>query len=479
MAKLREWNSEGSVTPLLTSRIRDLHLTAPVILPAEASIQEAAVQMRSRRIDGVLVRQGRRHGILTSADIRDGLAIAQLPVDTPIAGITSWNLVMAPPDELLFKALLLMTKRAVNRLVIGTPDHLLGILGLTELLFFLTNHASLSIQRVQQATTLSELANAVHHQAHWVHSLFSKGMQVRYIGRLTRELDRQVFQKAASLLAAPEWLEHICILVMGSEGRGEQIVKTDQDNALIADDQISDHALREFAQLFTEALMQLGYPCCPGRVMMNNPQWGIRLSDFQRQMRAWIDTPTPDNLMQLAICYDARAVVGRLGLFQEARDFFLAHLPNDQAFYGHFAMPVLAFKTPLGIFKRFIVEKGSKQGQIDLKRGAVFPIVHGVRSLALEQKLRDPNTVRRVRGLVRRGVLERSFGRDLIEAFDFVSGLRIRVRLQQLANDKPASDALLLSTLGGLERENLRDCLGLVDRFKQLINHHFRLQSLR
>jgi CBS domain-containing protein len=133
----------------------------------------------------------------------------------------------------------------------------------------------------------------------------------------------------------------------------------------------------------------------------------------------------------------------------------------------------------LGIFKRFIVEKGSKQGQIDLKRGAIFPIVHGVRSLALEQRLRDPNTARRVRELVQRGVLERTFGTDLIEAFDFMSGLRIRVRLKQLANDKPLNDLLLLSSLGRLDRENLRDSLELVGRFKQLISHHFRLQSLR
>ncbi|MEO5364330.1 MAG: CBS domain-containing protein, partial [Magnetococcus sp. DMHC-8] len=210
MTKLREWDSEDSVTPLLTSRIRDLNLTTPVILAAETSIRDAAAQMRSRRIDVVLVQQEHRHGILTSADIRDALAIAQLSVDTPIAEVASWNLVMASPDEPLFKALLLMTKRELNRLVIGTQDNLLGTLGLTELLSFLTNHASLSIRRIQQATTIPELAIAVDHQAHWVQSLFSKGMKVRYIGRLTRELDRQVFQKAASLLTTPEWLDNLC-----------------------------------------------------------------------------------------------------------------------------------------------------------------------------------------------------------------------------------------------------------------------------
>ncbi|MBF0400307.1 MAG: CBS domain-containing protein [Magnetococcales bacterium] len=479
MARIRAWDSDNSAVPLLTSRIQDLNLTTPVILEAETTIQEAATQMRARRIDVVLVRQQNRQGILTSADIRDALAIAQLPVDSPVAGIASWNLVMAAPEENLFKALLLMTRREVNRLVIGDQEQLLGTLGLTELLSFLTNHASLGIQRIHQATTIPELANAVAHQAHWVHSLFTQGMKVRYIGRLVRELDRQVFQKAASLLAAPELLDHLAILVMGSEGRGEQIIKTDQDNALIADEQVPEQEIQSFARLFTDALLQLGYPLCPGNVVMSNPQWGGRLQSLQHRVRTWMETPTPGNLMQLAICYDARAVAGRQELFQEIRDFFFAHLPNDPAFYGHFALPVLAFKTPLGIFKRFIVEKGGKQGQIDLKRGGIFPIVHGVRSLALENRLQEANTARRVRELVAKGVLERTFGTDLIEAFDFISSLRIRVRLQQLANDKPTSDLLLLGSLGRLDRENLRDCFVLVNRFKEQISHHFRLRSLQ
>lgn len=474
---IRELDSQDSVASLLTSRIRDLDLTRPVILDGTTSIREAAIQMRSRRIDVVLVRQENHHGILTSADIRDALAIAQIPVESPIADIASWKLVTASSEELLFKALLLMTKRGISRLVIGTSENVQGTLGLTELLSFLTNHASLSIQRIHQATTIAELADAVRHQGHFVHSLFSRGVKVRYIARLIRELDRQIYQKVADLLASPELLDHVCLLVMGSEGRGEQIIKTDQDNALIADDALPEPEAAAFGRAFTEALIQLGYPPCPGRVMMSNPLWCCELGVFQKRMLSWVHDPTPEHLLLLAICFDARAVVGRETLFLNARNFFLSHLPEDQAFYGHFAMPILTFATPLGMFKRFRVVKGGRQGLIDLKRGGIFPVVHGARSLALEQRLKDPNTVRRLRGLTRMGVLERSFGQDLIEAFDFMSGLRVRARL--LASEGAESDYLKLDGLGGLERENLRDCFGLVDRFKQLVTHHFRLRMLQ
>ncbi|MBF0190326.1 MAG: CBS domain-containing protein [Magnetococcales bacterium] len=465
--------------PLLTSRIRDLDLTKPVILDACSSIRDAAAKMRARRIDAILVKDETRHGVLTSADIRDALALSELPVDAPIGPIATWKLIMASPDELLFKALLIMTKRGVSRVVVGSSGQVIGILGLTELLSFLTNHASLTIQRILRASTLSDLAYATSHQPHLVESLVTKGVKPLYISRLVRELDRQVFEKTANLLAPPDLLDHVCIVVMGSEGRGEQIVKSDQDNALIADDQCSTIAYQAFCHAFTTALAQLGYPPCPGNVMMTNPQWSGRVDAYEGLFLNWIRNPSPSNLMQLAIFYDSRAVAGHHGLFRRARDFFLEHLPNDPTFYAHFAMPVLSFETPLGLFNRFIVEKGNKQGQIDIKKGGVFPIVHGVRSLSLEHKLKNANTVHRIRALVRRGVLERSLGTDLIDAFDFLSGLRVRVKLDARMRHGEDGDYLLIDDLGRLEREYLRDSLGVVDGFKQLITHHFRLRQLQ
>ncbi|MBF0627112.1 MAG: CBS domain-containing protein [Magnetococcales bacterium] len=470
-------DSENSDVPLLTSRIRDLNLTKPVILDARISIREAAAKMRARRLDALLVRDETRHGVLTSADIRDALALSELPVETPIGSIATWKLVMVSPDELLFKALLLMTKRAVNRVVVGTAGHVSGILGLSELLSFLTNHASLTIQRILRAASLAELTNATSHQPHLVDSLISKGVKARHISRLVRELNRQVFEKAAKLLAPPDLLDHISIVVMGSEGRGEQIIKSDQDNGLIADENCSGEACQAFAHAFSMALTQLGYPLCPGNVMMTNPQWSGRISDYETLIRSWVREPSHTNLMQLAIFFDARTVAGQSGPWRSVRDALFEQLPNDPSFYAHFARPMLSFETPLGIFNRFIVEKGEKQGQIDLKKGGVFPIVHGVRSLALEHRLKDPNTIHRIRGLVRRGVLETSLGTDLIDAFDFLSGLRVRVKREARLRHGGEGDYLLVDDLGRLEKEYLRDSLGVVDGFKELITHHFRLRQ--
>ncbi|MBF0610337.1 MAG: cyclic nucleotide-binding/CBS domain-containing protein [Magnetococcales bacterium] len=472
-------DSTDSLATMFATRIRDLDLAKPVVLAARTSIRDAARTMRARKIDAILVSEDPCYGILTSADIRDALAIEQMPVTTPIGAIASWKLVMAAPDDPLIKALLIMTKRGLIRLAIGIKGKVMAILTLSELLSFLNNHAFLVIQRIHQATTIEALIDATSHQEPLIRSLYSKGVKVRYISRLIRELDRHVFQKAAHLMVSQDVLHNMCLLVMGSEGRGEQITKTDQDNALIADDSLDPDIISRFRYNFTETLIKLGYPPCPGNVMMCNPQWSGTLSQFQETLRSWINNPTPTNLMQLATFYDSRAVVGRTDLWQRARNYFLDHLPDDQSFYAHFAKPMLSFDTPLGMFNRFIVEKGAHPGMLELKKGGIFPIVHGVRTLALEQKIKDPNTSRRIRALVRLKILDKEFGNDLIEAFDFMSGLRLRGRLDKLARNESPDDYLLPPSLGRLEREILRDSLRLVDRLKQFVSNRYHLGVLQ
>ncbi|MBF0137340.1 MAG: DUF294 nucleotidyltransferase-like domain-containing protein [Magnetococcus sp. DMHC-1] len=350
--------------------------------------------------------------------------------------------------------------------------------GPSRLLAILTSQDALKIQEIQQAATLATLTDLVHQQTQAVQCLLTHGVKVRHIRQIVRDLDCQVFQKVASLLSTPDMLEHLCILVMGSEGRGEQITKTDQDNALLTDDTFPATEITAFCQNFANALIRIGYPPCPGQVMLSNPEWSGNLADFQKSIFTWIRDPTPDGFMRLAICYDARPVAGNKILFQQAYDFFWQHLPDDPAFYAHFALPALAFATPLGVFKRFIVEKGERQGHIDLKKGASFPIVHGVRSLALEQRIRESSTPRRILGLMHKGILDRSFGKDLIAAFDFVAGLQVRNRLKKVRGEEAGEDFLLLNSLGYLEQEYLRNCFGLVDRFKKMIYHHFNLRIL-
>ncbi|MBF0108464.1 MAG: CBS domain-containing protein [Magnetococcales bacterium] len=463
--------------------IGELDLVHLPILPATATIREAARHMQRHDQDAAFITKGTQHGVITSSDIRDALALDLKGVETPVAEITSWNLVVVSPDISLLKAFLLMDRRGLKRVAVGRSGNLLGSLEWHRLLSLLTHHPILAIEHVRDASSLDELARSFKHRECLVRTLLDRGVRIDHLGRLLQELDRKIFQKVAAFVAPPDIHSHLCILMLGSEGRGEQLVASDQDNALVADDSLTPREVERFATAFASALLDLGYPPCPGNVMMNHPAWNGSVASFLARIRSWIDDPTPENLLHLAVFFDARPIAGNFDLFWSLRRNYFGHLPQDQGFHARFAMPTLAFATPLGFFHRFIVEKGSQQGRIDLKKGGIFPIVHGVRSLALERRLKDPNTRRRIQGLVRLGVLEPSFAKDLLEAFAFFLHLRLRTRMENaglpLSDARAPSDHVSLDTLGRIDREHLRHGLVRVDHFKELINHHFQLRMLQ
>jgi CBS domain-containing protein len=191
-----------------------------------------------------------------------------------------------------------------------------------------------------------------------------------------------VFKKLYAFIAPPELLDNSCLVVMGSEGRGEQILKTDQDNAIILREGFVYDGLEKITQELTETLVDFGYPACPGKIMVNNPYWCQSLKGFKNQIFQWV-VEFREPLLELAIFCDAKAVAGDVSLLEEAKQYLYERLQDNQAFFAHFAKPTISFETPLSLFTTFIVDKSHKN-QLDIKKGGIFPIVHGVRSLALE-----------------------------------------------------------------------------------------------
>jgi CBS domain-containing protein len=145
----------------------------------------------------------------------------------------------------------------------------------------------------------------------------------------------------------------------------------------------------------------------------------------------------------------------------------------------HFARAIQAFDTPLGAFNRFILEKSPPHaGKMDIKKGGVFPIVHGVRSLALENCLSETNTVARIQLLSGKPPFEQGFTADLIEALEFMSMIRLRAQLAGLDSGAGGGNAISPGNLTKLERGLLRDSLKLVKQFRKMLDHHFKLNMV-
>jgi CBS domain-containing protein len=259
---------------------------------------------------------------------------------------------------------------------------------------------------------------------------------------------------------------------MGSEGRGEQTMRTDQDNGIILAGPVEPDVLDAFRQEFSGALEAFGFPPCPGNVMVRNPVWSRPLDDYLADFRRWIALPGQAAHMNVAIIYDAQAIAGNAALLDRAKAALIELVQGEQAFLAHFARAVDAFDTPIGLFNNLITSEGTGDA-LDLKKGGIFPIVHGVRSLSIEQGVLETSTDRRIGRLSELSVLRSDFARDLSQAFRFLLMLRLD---RQLAASAGASGTLVRpAQLSSMERHLLRDALQVVKEFREIVRHHFKL----
>ncbi len=466
----------SALQPVMTARVRDAYIHPPLYIEAAASIVEAARLMKANKATSLLVRDGERVGIVTGIDMREAVILNRAPVEASVGPIASYDLITIEADDFLFEGLLSMTRHGIRRLVVRDGDQIAGVLEQVDLLSFLSSQSYIIGLQIDRASIQEELRTATRQLATLVQVLYGQGTKIRFVAQLVAELNRRIAAKLLAMVAPAELIANACLIVMGSEGRGDQVLRTDQDNGMILRDGFEHPDLESMAQAFTEGLIDLGYPPCPGNVMVSNPAWRRPLGAWREQLRDWLITPDEAALMNVAIFYDAAPVAGDAALLAEARRYLLELAGEDKAFCARFARAIESFDVPIGIFSHLIVEKGTHKDQLDIKKGGIFPIVHGIRSLALEAGLAETNTVERIRRLEALGRFDRAFATDLIEAYSFLLGLRLQAQLARLKIEQPLDNFIRPYDLNKFERDLLKDALSIVSKLRELVRYHFNLK---
>ncbi len=291
-------------------------------------------------------------------------------------------------------------------------------------------------------------------------------------------LNSRLFARLWALQAPPEWAAQTCLLVMGSEGRGEQILKTDQDNALLLQDGVEFPGLERIAQDFNAALTELGYPRCPGDIMLTNPLWRQPLTAFMETIRGWRHGPAAggDGPMHLAIFFDAAVVAGDATLLQRARAHLRAVLSDNDTYLARFVAAADQFHEPGHWFSRLLPHHD--EVLLDLKKLGTFPIVHGVRALSLQYGVNEPGTLARLEQLAAHKRLGQARADELADALKALMQVRLGHQLRQRQRGEVPGNELRPSTLEPAERVLLRDALAVVKDFRQFLRLHYQLDLL-
>ena len=472
------------VTALVSARVRDAYLRKPFYVDGSTDLVSVCRELSQRGLTQALVHDLRdgvqRLGIFTTTDLRDALLRPLPPQQLAVREVARFELVSVDADADLFEALWLMVHHRVHRLVVrdgsaaGAP--VIGVLGQLDLVSFVARHSHIAALQIDDAATLDDLRAAALHIDEMVTELHGSGIHIPRITRLVAELNTRLVARLWTLLAPPEVVANSCLLVMGSEGRGEQILKTDQDNALLLRDGYEPPGLAEIAARFNNALADFGYPPCPGGIMLTNPLWRGNVSRFRETLCDWIYSPDSQGPLQLAIFFDAVAVAGDAALLQSLRQHLDDILTGSDAFLARFAAAADQFEEPQSLWSRLTSRADEKP--LDLKKLGTFPIVHGVRALCLQHGVREPGTAARLRRLVERGVLDAGLGRDLLEALHFLMELKLRHQLRDRATGLAPGNLVQPSALSTMERDQLKDALAINKRFRGLLRQRFRLDAL-
>ncbi len=459
---------------LMVIRVGEADLAPAERVDAATSIADASACLRERRVDCLLVYDPAHEepGIVTRTDLLDALTRQRLPLEAPIGPLASRPLATIGTGEVLFQALIDMTERQIERVVVTEGSRVAGTLGMAEVLAHFASHSHLISLRLARARDIDAIADAASGMTRLVRSLNLHGARIPYMMELVSALNSLVMGRIFELMVPAELREGICLLVMGSEGRREQLLKTDQDNALVLADGLEWPGLADAMDRFSAALAKVGYPPCPGRVMVDNPHWRMRAAQWCERIGQWKSVHGGQGALDLSIALDARPIAGNTALFAPVKDALMA-LGHDEILLHHLAAATLEFDTPLTFFGR--VRSGG--AGTDIKKGGIFPVVHGLRCLALRHGIRATGSRERCAALVECGELSPGLGRDLPQALNVFQHMRLDAQFTALDEGRAAGNHIDPSRLRRLDRELMRDALHVVKDFRAHVRQSFHLRD--
>jgi len=472
-AKQKEYTTE--LSGFMMARVRDTYVHEPTIVDKECSIMDALAQMEFKKSSCIIVRHGDdyEYGIVTDSVVRKHVLFNEYDKHAPIGPIALHPMITIEADDYLFNALLSFTKHSIKRIVVTHDGEIIGILEQLDLLSYFANHTYLVAVQIRKATSISELKQASSDLINIVKKLHVKGTKVDYIAKLISEINEKIYEKLYTMIVPTHLAQKACLIVMGSEGRKEQMLKTDQDNALIIDDTMDVALYMPYMNQFTNVLIDFGFPRCEGNIMVSNPYWCKHVGAYKNEIERWFDAPSMEDMMHLAIFFDAIRVAGDASMLATLKADVLERIEEQTPFLANFAKSALAFETPIGIFTNLIAQNN----QVDVKKGGIFPIIHGIRALALEYKIEATDTNTRILKLAKLDVFDADFAGALIEALDTLLNLRLKERLSR-HDQKKLDNFVNIENLNQLELELLKDSLKIVNKFKKFLTHHFKLSMV-
>ncbi|MHB1236529.1 MAG: DUF294 nucleotidyltransferase-like domain-containing protein [Gallionella sp.] len=455
----------------LTSPLSAIILRPPVTCAPQASVREVLQQMHDSRIGSMVAVDdaGRPLGILTLPDVLERIALPQANLDQPVIGVMTTQLTTLPPHAMAHEAALVMAKQGFRHVLVVENERLVGLVSEKDL-FALQRVGLRQIgSAIRHAQNVGELQQSAADIRSMAHNMMAQGVAAeqltQFISTFNDLLTVRIIELEFAANRSAVRVEQLCWIALGSEGRFEQTLSTDQDNALIftvpegmTADQVRAQLLPA-ARRINEMLAVCGFPLCRGNVMASNPQWCLSLEEWKRVFLNWVMNSTPEALLHASIFFDFRSLYGAHALAEELR-LWLARIAGDNSRFQHqMAENALRIRPPLGLVRDFVL---GRENTLDLKLNGITPFVDAARIFSLATGVTSTGTIQRLRQSASALHIPVSEVDGWINAFLFIQMLRLRhhyeASVRQKAVGAPALNNLIDPALmNELDRRILKE----------------------
>ena len=487
-------NLESDTIPEISSELIDLqsadYSKNPITCTIHTSIQSAAQIMTEKRVGSIVIIEDLKPiGIITDKDLRTKIATGIVSITESVSKIMSSPVITFPENTTVAEAQIGMLKHRITHLCItkdGTSNSkLTGILSEHDIIVLRENNPASLVKEIKRSHSVSQLKDIRFRAEHLLKRYIEQDLPIEFASKLISTINDVITQRIINLAIEKQGKQppvKFAWLAIGSQGRQEQLLMTDQDNALVFDDVSQDNYdvtkayFLNLAEQINTDLAAVGFKLCPADMMASNPKWCLSVSEWSKQFNRWITSPDQDNLMLCTIFFDYEHVYGNKDLVDKLSQNIFHSIEKHDIFLTYLGRNALQNPPPLSFFRQFLVESdGEHKNQFDIKARSMMPLVDAARLLILSHNIKSiNNTVERYKKLIELEPQNKDTYLFCIEAYKDLLWFRTEKGLK----NSDSGRFINVESLSKINRLKLRRSFKAVKLVQELIQTRFRLSQL-
>lgn len=460
----------------------------PITCKSDTIIKDASIIMSQRKVGSIIITDDNKPiGIITDKDLRTKIATGRHQIDESVSAIMSSPVITYAKSITVAEAQIAMLKHGISHLCItqdGTSDtELIGILSEHDIIVIHGNNPSVLLKEIKRASSAEQLKAIRLKTQRLLSNYIDQDIPIAFITNIISALNEAITRRIIDISISEQNQQPptaFAWLAMGSQGRNEQLLLTDQDNALVYADSKEDDKTKayfiELAKRINTQLHIVGFELCPANMMASNPQWCMSLSQWKDEFKSWITAPNEDKIMLCNIFFDYDMVYGDHNLVDEMSESIFEAIDSYEIFLNFMGRNALKNPPPLSFFRNFLVEdSGEHKDQFDIKARAIMPLVDAARLLILSKNIKDINgTMARYQKLSDLEPQNKDLYESCIDAFKVL----LRFRTQQGLKHNDSGRFIDIDSLSKTERLKLKGCFKPIKDIQELLRVRFKLSQL-